>query len=101
MTAMRISRWLMVVVEVYGAVRVGATVYGDGLFRSWDLEAVSSMNSAAKRDGLCRRRGEDVKEDSSIPQRSKAMELEYNALLDNKTWSLTILPTHRKITGCK
>jgi histone deacetylase 1/2 len=30
-----------------------------------------------------------------------AMQLEYKALMDNKTWSLVPLPPHKKATGCK
>ncbi|MCH82167.1 retrovirus-related Pol polyprotein from transposon TNT 1-94, partial [Trifolium medium] len=35
------------------------------------------------------------------PQWLKAMQSEYQALIDNKTWSLVPLPPHRKAIGCK
>lgn len=42
-----------------------------------------------------------VKQALAHPDWFKAMLLEYDTFLDNKSWTLTSLPPHRKTVGCK
>ncbi|KAK2412680.1 putative mitochondrial protein [Trifolium repens] len=43
----------------------------------------------------------NIKSALSDPKWTQAMQAEYKALMDNKTWSLVPLPPHRKAIGCK
>jgi histone deacetylase 1/2 len=43
----------------------------------------------------------NVKTALSEPKWRLAMQVEYKALVDNKTWTLVPLPPHRKAIGCK